>query len=125
MTVLIQGNFITLTIPKDEGQPEAFQLPNGYSYEKIHILVKENINFIIPYMQVSENTLIFPPVNSKSPCILHPIIGDPTKRAELKILIEKFGQIPDVNYFNKAFDPILVTGDNGDKYKMIPSDQFK
>ena len=125
MTALIQGNSITLTIPKDEDQPEAFQLPNGYSYEKIHILVKENINFIIPYMQVSENTLIFPAVNLKWPCILHPIIGDPTKRAELKILIEKFGQIPDVNYFNKAFDPILVTGDNGDKYKMIPSDQFK
>lgn len=36
-----------------------------------------------------------------------------------------FGQIPDPHYFDKAFEPILVTGDDGNKYKVIPSDQFK
>ena len=76
-------------------------------------------------MQVSENILIFPPVNSKSPCILHPIIGDPSKRAELKIIIEKFGQMPDPHYFDRAFTPILVRGNDENTYNIIPSDQFK
>lgn len=39
--------------------------------------------------------------------------------------IEKFRQIPDPNYFNSAFDPILVVGDDGQEYNVIPSDQFK
>lgn len=42
-----------------------------------------------------------------------------------RLSIEKFGQIPDAHYFDKAFDPILVVGDDGNKYKVIPSDQFK
>lgn len=28
-------------------------------------------------------------------------------------------------HFDKAFDPILVTGDDGNEYNVIPSDQFK
>lgn len=28
-------------------------------------------------------------------------------------------------HFTTPFEPILVTGDNGKKYKIIPSDQFK
>lgn len=28
-------------------------------------------------------------------------------------------------HFDKAFDPILVTGDNGTEYNVIPSNQFK
>lgn len=43
----------------------------------------------------------------------------------IRILIEKFGQIPDSHYFDKTFEPILVTGDDGNKYNVIPSDQFK
>lgn len=31
----------------------------------------------------------------------------------------------DDHYFDKAFDPILVTGDDGNEYNVIPSDQFK
>lgn len=27
--------------------------------------------------------------------------------------------------FDKAFEPILVTGDDGNEYNVIPSDQFK
>lgn len=45
--------------------------------------------------------------------------------AEVRILIEKFGQIPDTHYFDTTFKPILVTGDDGKEYNMIPSDQFK
>lgn len=45
--------------------------------------------------------------------------------AEIRFVIEKFGQIPDAHYFDKAFDPILVTGDDGKEYNVIPSDQFK
>lgn len=30
-----------------------------------------------------------------------------------------------VSYFNGPFDPILVTGDDGNEYNVIPSDQFK
>ena len=29
------------------------------------------------------------------------------------------------NYFDNAFEPILVTGDDGKEYNVIPSDQFK
>lgn len=32
---------------------------------------------------------------------------------------------PDNHYFDKAFDPILVTGDDGNEYNVIHSDQFK
>lgn len=38
---------------------------------------------------------------------------------------EKFGQIPDAHYFDNAFEPILVTGDDGHEYNVIPSYQFK
>lgn len=30
-----------------------------------------------------------------------------------------------VHYFDKDFDPILVTGADGKEYNVIPSDQFK
>lgn len=33
--------------------------------------------------------------------------------------------IPDPHYFDKAFEPILVTGDDGNEYNVIPSDRFK
>lgn len=67
----------------------------------------------------------FPPVNSKSPCQLSYAIEDRTKAASFRAIIEKFGQIPDIHYFDKPFEPILVTGDDGKEYKVIPSDQFK
>lgn len=43
----------------------------------------------------------------------------------LYAVIEKFGQIADIHYFDKAFEPILVVGDDGKEYNVIPSDQFK
>ncbi len=126
MTILTQGNFITIIIPANEGQPSAIQLADGFSYEKIHILVSSNIGYLIPYMQISNGkTLVFPCVDSKSPCTVQPVITDTSAKAELKFVIEKFGQIPDIHYFDKAFDPILVVGNDGNEYNVIPSDQFK
>lgn len=98
----------------------AITLPDGYSYESNTNIV----NIYFPYIPIREY-MDFPVVNSKSPCTMLLYIQDLTKSANIRMLITKFGQIPDPNYFDKAFDPILVTGDNGEKYKVIPSNQFK
>lgn len=115
MKIKIQGNFISIQIPENEDQPDVIQLPDGYSFEKIHIATLTNIRYLIPPIQIS----------SKSPCYLQPYIIDISKSSELKFYIEKFGQIPDRHYFDTAFTPILVTDDNGNEYHVIPSDQFK
>lgn len=126
MTVMYQGNFVTVSIAADEKDPPVIRLSDGYTYEKIHILVAVNIGYLIPYMQISPNyTFTFPCIDSKSPCTIQPVRLNASAKAELKFLIEKFGQIPDDHYFNKAFKPILVTGDDGNEYNVIPSDQFK
>lgn len=126
MNIIVQGNCITITFKADEGQPNAIQLPDGYSFEQIHISNLANISYIIPYMQISPNSVyIFPVVDSKSPCYVKPVIKDTTKTSEIKFYIEKFGQIPDIHYFDTAFEPILVTDDAGKEYNVIPSDQFK
>lgn len=91
------------------------QLPDGYTYERVLILMANNITAINP----------FPLVNSKSPSTLSLYIADISKEAEIRLTIEKFGQIPDNYYFDKAFEPILVTGEDGNEYNVIPSDQFK
>ena len=102
------------------------QLPDGYSYERIFINNLVNIDEINTYITVKRgDRLTFPPVNSKSPALLYLFIPDVTKPADIKLTIEKFGQIPYPDYFTNPFEPILVTGDKGKKYKVIPSDQFK
>lgn len=96
------------------------QLADEYSYERLFINQLTNITELYNGAQ-----LTFPPVNCKSPSRLYLYIPDPTKEADIRLTIEKFGQIPDAYYFDKAFDPILVTGNDGNKYNVIPSDQFK
>lgn len=118
-----KGNTCYISI--DVGESPIFELPTGYSFEQIHITSVQNI-WGLYNANIQENVvLIFPPVNSKSPYILSLNILDKEKPAELRFTIEKFGQIPDPDYFNGAFNPILVTGDDGKEYNMIPSDQFK
>ena len=125
MSVNYKGNFIIIRYEAGE-TPKTIQLPDGYSYDTIAVVGSNNMNVIY-----SEITFVlgmpmrFPPVNSKSPCILKPLALDTTKAAYIRILIMKFGQIPDVHYFDKAFEPILVTGEDGSEYNVIPSDQFK
>ena len=125
MNINYLGNFISINISANEGQSVLIRLKDGYSYEEIFIISASNMSF---YENLSINKgdyLRFPPINSKSPCTLKPVITDKTKSATLQFLITKFGQIPDFNYFNGAFKPVLVTGDNGIEYPIIPSDQFK
>ena len=101
-------------------------LPDGYSFETIHITYLSNITEIAPYFNIiSHNSYHFPPVNSHSPSTFSLLVTDLSVKAEIRILIEKFGQIPDAHYFEKAFKPILITGDDGNEYNVIPSDQFK
>lgn len=122
MKVHVYGN--SLLIEFEANEPiSPITLPDGYSYERINIT--ESTNIYAVNQNSSNRILTFPPVNSKSPSII--IIGraDAKLISRLRFSIEKFGQIPDAHYFDKAFDPILVTGDDGKEYKVIPSDQFK
>lgn len=123
MKVHMYGNSVLIEFEANENITPV-TLPDGYSYERIHITESTNI-YAVNQNSSNNRILTFPPVNSKSPSIL--IIGraDETKLARLRFSIEKFGQIPDAHYFDKAFDPIRVTGDDGKEYNVIPSDQFK
>ena len=125
MTVTYNGNFMIIRYDIGD-KSQIVQLPDGYSFDTIAVLGADNINVIYDEITFTKGfPMRFPPVNSKSPCILRPLILDNTKKAYIRILIMKFGQIPDINYFNKAFKPILVTGEDGNEYNVIPSDQFK
>jgi hypothetical protein len=128
MTIHYNGPFIRITFKANElseGHPSV-KLADGYSYESIIIHNLVNISELNPYQNVNKGDRIrFPPVNSKSPSVLWLFIIDVTKPADIKFSIEKFGQIPDPHYFDTAFEPILVTGNDGNQYNVIPSDQFK
>lgn len=123
-----RGNCIRIYIKANEftNNRVPITLPDGYSYETIHIIYLSNIKELAPYFLITNNSVYhIPPVRSHSPATFNLLLGDPSASAEIRILIEKFGQIPDVHYFDKAFEPILVTGDDGNEYNVIPSDQFK
>lgn len=122
------GNFIRIYFEANELTKEhtTIQLQDGYTYERLHINGANNVKELIPYMSIfTGDTITFPVVNSKSPSTIGIYVPDITKEAEIRITIEKFGQIPDIHYFDTAFEPILVTGDDGKEYNVIPSDQFK
>lgn len=126
MNMTVKGNFITIIFEAGEPQSGTITLPDGYSIDTIYI---DNVNnlrlFSTVFLINSGDTIHFPPVNSKSPsCFLYQIENDGYP-ASIRFLIEKFGQIPTAHYFDKAFEPILVKGDDGNEYKVIPSDQFK
>jgi hypothetical protein len=125
MTVNYRGNFIIIRYNAGE-QPKPILLADGYSFETISVVGATNISVIYNEITfVTGAVMTFPPVNSKSPCVLNPLIIDNTKQAYLRLLIFKFGQIPDPHYFDKEFETILVTGEDGKEYNVIPSDQFK
>ena len=121
------GSFIHIQFDANELSDgrTIIQLADGYTYERIFIHYIDNIELSL-YMPLERgDDITFPVVNSKSPSILPLLIKDISKKADIRLSIEKFGQIPDIHYFDKAFDPILVTGDDGNEYNVIPSDQFK
>lgn len=128
MITEINGNNIRIFINANELTKKRvpITLPDGYSYETIHISYLKNISELTDYFLIISNTVYhFPPVRSHSPYTFNLLVGDLSASAEIRIVIEKFGQIPDSHYFDKAFEPILVTGDDGNEYNVIPSDQFK
>lgn len=101
-------------------------LPNGYTYKTILILENKNVAEVNDYVPIILGVdYTFPIVNSSSPSNLSLYIPSPDKEAEIIFIIKEFGQIPDPDYFQKAFKPILVTGSDGKEYNVIPSDQFK
>lgn len=128
MTFTTLGNIIYISYDASEvsRHEQYIQLPDGYSYEDILIVTSVNISTIQNRLLTNSNVhMTFPPINSKSPCTFFFYITDLAKIATIRILICKFGQIPDPNYFKKAFEPILVVGNDGKEYNVIPSDQFK
>lgn len=128
--MLIEYKGPTIGVVLDPNESESgfvnITLPDGYSYEQIKIIFISNIDEILPYCRATTNTSIkYPPINSMSPCILILHIIDTKAPAACGITIEKFGQIADPHYFDSVAKPISVTGEDGNKYKVIPSDQFK
>lgn len=125
MKVGYKGNFIIIRYDANE-TTKPIKLPDGYSFDTISVVGVDNINVIYPEITFVTGAIMrFPPINSKSPCILDPRPLDKTKSGCIRILIHKFGQIPDEHYFDDTVNPILVTGTDGNEYPIIPSDQFK
>ena len=126
MKMDIYGNIVEITIPAGSGDVVNIKLPNGYSVEQLIITGLINCFALHRGLEVSlSSTYIFPPINSCSPNSFDIYIRDINSEGYIAFSIEKFGQIPDPNYFDKAFEPILVTGEDGKEHKVIPSDQFK
>lgn len=127
MTNIVNGCNITLKLAANESTSNdyVYILPSGYTINTIYITSLTNVEAINRALIQRNTRLVFPVVNSKSPSYIGLYISDLTKAAEIRFTIEKFGQIPDDHYFDKAFKPILVTGDDGKEYNVIPSDQFK
>lgn len=126
MSTSVHGNHISINFTAGEPQDGTITLPDGYSIETVVFDNVNNIRLFSGFCLIKTGDRVhFPPVNSKSPAIFMYHITDTSKIADVRFLIEKFGQIPDPHYFDKAFDPILVTGDDGNEYNVIPSDQFK
>lgn len=125
MEAIIKGNNIRITLTATENNI-VYTMPAGYSYETFLLSGFQNINYINPLCKANQGvTYHFPPVRSKSPSTLMLLKTDAAAAASAIITIVKFGQIPDSHYFDRAFDPILITGDDGNEYNAIPSDQFK
>lgn len=128
MITEFKGNCIRIYFDANElkNKRVSVALPDGYSYESIHIIYLKNISELLPYFLITTNSSYYiPPVRSHSPSTVNLLVSNLAETAEIRFLIEKFGQKPDPHYFDKAFEPILVTGDDGNEYKVIPSDQFK
>lgn len=125
MEAMIKGNNIRITLAESENNI-VFTMPDGYSYETFLLSGFQNINYINPLCKANQGVIYhFPPIRSKSPTTITLLKNDASAAASAIITIVKFGQIPDSHYFDAAFEPILVTGDDGNEYNVIPSDQFK
>ena len=118
----MRGNIFTFFL--DPGTTHV-QLPDGYSYSGIIFTYLENTQYANNTNITTNMQYTFPVIDSKSPCTFDFAPNDTSKRIVARGMITKMGQIPNINYFDTAFEPILVTGDDGKEYNVIPSDQFK
>lgn len=126
MTIKYCGNVVDIKFDTTDTSGKAITLIDGYSIEEMTIIYNTGIYGLmlgVP-IQLTTTNLRFPPVHSKNPNVIAPLF-DNTKSQRFTFIITKFGQIPDPNYFAKAFAPIIVKGDDGKEYNVIPSDQFK
>lgn len=124
----VKANVCRVYIPANEVSAGRvnLDLPEGYSYKTILITYSKNVIEINNAVTIAVGTCYtFPIVNSSSPCNISLYIPTPNADAELRFIIQEFGQKPNPNYFKKAFDPILVPGSDGKEYHVIPSYQFK
>lgn len=126
MIINYYGNIVDIKFDKTDHSGTAITLIDGYSIEEMTIIHNSGIYGLFLGAPIKTDTLNlrFPPVHSKNPNLIQPLF-DNTKEQRFTFIITKFGQIPDPNYFNKAFEPILVVGDDGKEHNVIPSDQFK
>lgn len=125
MNATIKGNCLRISLSESEDNI-VFTMPDGYSYETLLLTGYSNLTYFNPECQVTQGGIYnFPPIRSKSPATITLVKHDPSAVASVLITITKFGQLPDLHYFDAAFEPILVTGDDGNEYNVIPSDQFK
>lgn len=125
MEVSIKGNCLRIVLTETEDNI-LFTMPDGYSYETFMVTGYININYVNPVCKVITGAIYhFPPVRSKSPTTMRLLKLNASDKASILITIIKFGQIPDSHYFDAAFEPILVKGDDGNEYNVIPSNQFK
>lgn len=126
MTINYYGNIVDIKFGTTDSSGAAITLIDGYSIEEMTIITNSGIYGLFLGAPIAKTTehLRFPPVHSKNPNVIHPLF-DNTKEQRFTFIITKFGQIPDPHYFDKAFEPILVVGDDGKEYNVIPSDQFK
>lgn len=124
MTIKYYGNIVDINYDVNDVSGAAITLINGYSIEEMTIIYNTGIYGLIFGAPIGQTTkeLRFPPIHSKNPNVIKPLF-DNTKKQRFTFIITKFGQIPDPHYFDKAFEPILVAGDDGKKYNVIPSDQ--
>lgn len=126
MTIKYYGNIVDIKYDVNDSSGKAITLIDGYSIEEMTIIYNTGIYGLLFGAAITQQTekLRFPSVHSKNPNVIAPLF-DNTKSQRFTFIITKFGQIPDPHYFKTAFKPILVKGDDGNDYKVIPSDQFK
>lgn len=119
MSHLLFGNIISAVVPPHS--EEHIILPDGYS---IYSLISTS-NFSLENkglcpLQGGSIEYKFPIVNGKSPCEIY--IPNATDKGIMSaITITQFGGEPDLHYFDKAFEPILVKRKDGTEYNLIPT----
>lgn len=123
MTIAYHGNVVDIKFDTTDSSGKDITLIDGYSIEEMTIIYNTGIYGLMYGVPIAPTTekLRFPPVHSKNPNLIKPFF-DNTKKQRFTFIITKFGQIPDSHYFDKAFEPILVVGDDG---KKVQRDSFR